>query len=300
MISRRISHAFLLFCFILISGACTQQNDKGIPEVDTEISADNGFVLPPLPDTVLFCGKAIALENFDMRERLDKEIIVNTFYHSSTIQSLKRANRYFETLEKTLRQEDVPDDFKYLCLIESGLTQAVSPAGARGFWQFMPKTAKEYGLRVDKEVDERLHIEKSTIAACNYLKDANAKFEDWILVAASYNMGMGGVQSALTDQEVGNYFDLHLNNETRRYVFRILALKIIFENLEAYGFNKDELELYNPIDVRSIELTETTDSLKHWAKEQGTTFRMLKILNPWIKGDKLTIKNETITVDLPK
>ena len=232
MISRRISHAFLLFCFILISGACTQQNDKGIPEVDTEISADNGFVLPPLPDTVLFCGKAIALENFDMRERLDKEIIVNTFYHSSTIQSLKRANRYFETLEKTLRQEDVPDDFKYLCLIESGLTQAVSPAGARGFWQFMPKTAKEYGLRVDKEVDERLHIEKSTIAACNYLKDANAKFEDWILVAASYNMGMGGVQSALTDQEVGNYFDLHLNNETSRYVFRILALKIIFENYD--------------------------------------------------------------------
>ena len=300
MISRRISHAFLSFCFILISGACTQQNDEVLPEAGLESIVENGFVLPPLPDTVLFCGKAIVLENFDMRERLDKEIIVNTFYHSSTIQALKRANRYFEILEKTLNQENVPTDFKYLCLIESGLTQAVSPAGARGFWQFMPKTAQEYGLRVDKEVDERLHIEKSTVAACNYLKDANARFEDWILVAASYNMGMGGVGNALKDQEVENYFDLHLNNETSRYVFRILALKIIFENLEAYGFNKDELELYEPIDVRSIELTETTDSLKHWAKEQGSTFRMLKLLNPWIKGDKLTIKDETITVDLPK
>jgi len=300
MISRRIFHAFLSFCFILISGACTQQNDEVLPEAELESIVENDFVLPPLPDTVLFCGKVIVLENFDMRERLDKEIIVNTFYHSSTIQALKRANRYFEILEKTLNQENVPTDFKYLCLIESGLTQAVSPAGARGFWQFMPKTAQEYGLRVDKEVDERLHIEKSTVAACNYLKDANARFEDWILVAASYNMGMGGVGNALKDQEVENYFDLHLNNETSRYVFRILALKIIFENLEAYGFNKDELELYEPIDVRSIELTETTDSLKHWAKEQGSTFRMLKLLNPWIKGDKLTIKDETITVDLPK
>ena len=193
MVFRYVSSYFILACFLLVFAACTEKKSDLVENTaNLENSETDHFVLPPLPDTVFFCGNAIVLENFDMRERLDKEVIVNTFYHSSTIQALKRSNRYFDRLSALLKEEGIPEDFKYLCLIESGLTQAVSPAGARGFWQFMPKTAQEYGLRVDREVDERLHIEKSTVAACNYLKDAYAKFNDWTLVAASYNMGMGG------------------------------------------------------------------------------------------------------------
>lgn len=300
MVIRSVASVFVLLGFLMFITACEGNSDSKQTAIIPENTEGNHFILPPLPDTVFFCDKAIALESFDMRERLDKEIIVNTFYHSSTIQSLKKANRYFDRIDSILKSESIPTDFKYLCLIESGLTQAVSPSGAKGFWQFMPKTAEEYGLRVDEEVDERLHIDKSTLAACKYLKDAYDKFNDWTLVAASYNMGMGGVSKSLKNQEVESYFDLHLNNETSRYVFRILALKLIFENLESYGFHTDELELYEPIETRSIELIETTDRLKHWAKEQGTTYRMLKVLNPWIKGEKITVREKSVIIELPK
>jgi len=285
---------------LIIGCQSTQQSD----DVDTSSSTEvlhSEFTLPPLPDSVEFCGEFILLDDFDIRERLDKELIVNTFYHSSTIQSLKRANRYFDDIEKTLQKEGIPTDFKYLCLIESGLTQAVSPAGAKGFWQFMPKTAKEFNLVINKEIDERLHIERSTIAACAYLNDANDRFSDWVLTAASYNMGMGGVKNALESQEVDSYFDLYLSNETSRYVFRILALKMIFENQEAYGFNSENLELYEPIATRLVNITETVRDLKHWAVEQGTNYRKLKVLNPWIIGSKLTCKKgEVLTIQLPE
>ncbi len=292
--------ALLSLFFVFFFVRCNELESSEETTVQPTEEISDSFVLPPTPDTVLFCGKQIVMKNFDMKERLDKELIVNTFYHSSTIQALKRANRYFPILEELLKDQGIPEDFKYLCLIESGLTQAVSPAGAKGFWQFMPATAKEFDLRIDKEMDERLHIEKSTLAACSYLKKAFQRFNDWTLVAASYNMGVGGVGKALKDQEVEEYFDLHLNNETSRYVFRILALKVIFEDLENYGFDRENLELYEPIEVRKIELTETTDSLKHWAKEQGSNYHMLKVLNPWIKGDKLTVGETSIIVDLPK
>ena len=264
------------------------------------VITEEHVVLPPLPDSVFFCGEAILIDNFDREERLDRELLANSYFHSSTILSFKRANRYFPQIEKELRKQGIPEDFKYLCLIESGLAQATSPAGAKGFWQFMPATATEFSLRVDREVDERLHIAKSTRAACIYLKRAYARFKDWTLVAASYNMGMGGVSSTLEEQEMENYFDLHLNNETSRYVFRILAMKLIFENQEAYGFHTKELELYEPIPIRQVELVESTDNLAHWAVEQGTTFRMLKLLNPWILGNKLTLRQDTLIIDLPK
>lgn len=293
--------------FILLSGLlslylltqCAQPPvEKEAPV--TVVTEGKRFVLPVLPDTVLFCGSPILINDFDRKERLDKEIIVNTYYHSSTIQYFKRAHRYFGMIEKELKAHQIPEDFKYLCLIESGLAQVTSPAGARGFWQFMPETAKQYGLRVDKEVDERYHIVRSTRAACAYLKDAYAKLGDWSLVAAAYNMGTKGVSDALEAQEVDTYFDLYLNNETSRYVFRILAMKLIFEQQEAYGFNVDELELYEPIGTREVELASTTVNLMHWAREQGTTYRMLKLLNPWILGQKLTVSSEPFILELPE
>ncbi|MCH2231197.1 MAG: lytic transglycosylase domain-containing protein [Crocinitomicaceae bacterium] len=279
--------------------SCANSKKEEVKE-EADTTSVKSQIYPKLPESVLFCGKTISLDNFDIRERLDKEIIVNTYYHSSTIQSFKRANRYFNRIEAELKDKGVPEDFKYLCLIESGLTQAISPSGAQGFWQFMPATAKEYGLLVNDEIDERLNVEKSTTAACAYLKKANSSLNDWVLTAAAYNRGVGGITKDLRSQEVDSYFDLHLNSETSRYVFRILALKLIFENPEAYGFNISELELYEPIPTRSVELIESQSNLKHWAKEKGSNYHMLKVLNPWIRGNKLTVKSSSFTIQLPQ
>ena len=286
--------------FLLIFSACSSpksQKDKAKKEMAGQ---SNDFIFPPLPASVKFCEQTIQLNNFDIAERLDKELIVNAYYHSSTIQSIKRANRYFSVIEKILKDQNVPDDFKYLCLIESGLMQATSPAGAKGFWQFMPETAKEFGLIVNNEIDERLHIEKSTIAACQYLKNANLKFNDWVLTAAAYNRGVGGIANDLEEQEVSSYFDLYLNGETSRYVFRILALKLIFENQKAYGFDGEGIELYDPINSKIVKVKESISNLKKWSKEQGSNYRMLKLLNPWIISDRLTVKDTIILIELPK
>jgi len=288
--------------FTSVFSACSQpkanvEKEENKTEIIKEIKQ---FHLPKLPSVVTFCGVDFPLDNFDVRERLDKEIIVNAYYHSSTIQGLKRANRYFSAIENVLKENGIPDDFKYLCLIESNLSQATSPSGAKGFWQFMPETAEEFGLVVNHQIDERLDIAKSTAAACQYLKNAQSIFGDWMLTAASYNRGVGGIENELKEQQVDRYFDLYLTSETSRYVFRILAMKLIFENSEAYGFSKKEIELYEPVPTRKIKVTSTILDLKSWAKKQGTNYNMLKILNPWILGDNLKVKNETFTIEIPK
>lgn len=256
--------------------------------------------MPEIPESMTFCGEVIDLRHFDAQERIDKELLVNTYFHSNTIQYFKRANRHFKTIERILEEENVPTDMKYLCLIESGLTQAVSPSGARGFWQFMPASAKEYGLTINREIDERYHIEKSTRAACAYLKDAHEKFEDWSLTAAAYNRGMGGIKSDLENQLVDEYIDLHLNRETSRYMFRILALKLIFESPNDYGFFPDEMYLYEPFEVRNLEVAESITDLTAWAIENGSNYHQLRTLNPWILGNSLTVKNTPFTIQLPK
>ncbi|MEJ6616306.1 MAG: lytic transglycosylase domain-containing protein [Crocinitomicaceae bacterium] len=297
-----IRFSFFISLFTLILSACSTtepSDEKKIQPIETIENKDQ-FQLPKLPKSVSFCGEDFPLDNFDVRERLDKEIIVNAYYHSSTIQGLKRANRYFPEIEKILKENGVPDDFKYLCLIESGLVQAISPAGARGFWQFMPATAMEFNLEVNSQIDERLDISKSTVAACSYLRNAQNKFKNWMLTAASYNAGVGGIGSALEDQMVVRYFDLHLNNETSRYVFRILAMKIIFENPEAYGFSKEQIELYEPIPKRKVQVKNSISDLKQWAKANGSNYHILKVLNPWILTDKLKVTNEVLTIELPK
>lgn len=290
---------FIFLLSILIT-SCTGSRNENIPTQSESIIKTKRFKLPALPESIHFCGVDYPLDNFDVRERLDKEIIVNTFYHSSTIQIIKRANRYFSGIEKVLSENNVPDDMKYLCVIESALTQAVSRSGAKGFWQFMPATGKEYGLIINREVDERLNIDKSTVAACEYLQDANERFNDWLLTAASYNRGVGGISRDLEMQQVKSYFDLHLNNETSRYVFRIFALKLILENPEAYGFYPDDLELYDPIRTNTVKVNSSIEDLIAWAKDHNSNYHMIKVLNPWLISDKLTVKkNQEYSIQLP-
>ena len=246
-----------------------------------------------------FCGKTINLEDEDIRERLDREIIVNMYYQSSTLQAFKRANRFFPAMEKILKENGVPDDFKYLAVIESNLMQAVSPAGAQGFWQFMPGTAAEYNLLMNKEVDERLNIKKSTVAACRYLKCANDMLKDWILAAASYNRGIGGVRSDMRWQRTENYFDTQMNSETSRYVFRILAMKLILENPEKYSYNMKEIKLYKPFRTFSVPIKESISNLAEWAISKGINYKILIKLNPWILSNKLTVKDEAFYIQLP-
>jgi len=289
-----------LLSFFLFS--CSNSTNKEViqNEIQETVVLEEPINLPPLPKSMVFCGQTITFDNFDVKERLDREIIVNTYRHSATIQYLKRANRFFPVLKQILKEENIPEDLIYLCVAESGLAQVTSRSGAKGFWQFMKPTAKEYGLEVDIKIDERLHVEKSTRAACQYLKDANTIFNDWLLTCASYNRGMGGIKKDLKSQQANTYFDLHLNAETSRYVFRILALKIVMENPEAYGFNLRENELYSKINVESIPISENIDDLVQWSIDHGTTYRMVKILNPWVLGSKLKIKNHKFSLQIPK
>lgn len=224
-----------------------------------------------------------------MCERLDRELIINTHFHSSTIQILKRANRFFPEIESALKDAKLPDDLKYVAVIESALSQTTSPSGAKGFWQFMPETAKEFGLVINKDVDERLDVYKSTIAATRYLKRAYAKFGDWILASASYNCGMAGLDRQLKNQAQSDFFSLYLNKETSRYIFRILALKLIMENPSDYGYFLDEDDLYQPVKIKMIEVRESVSDLNQWAIDHKTNLRMIKVLNPWLISNQLNV-----------
>ncbi len=283
----------------LFSAGCNQEEKKEIVK-EVTVEKEAHFSMPEIPSSMTFCDQKIDLTSFDAKERLDKELLTNTFYHSSTYQYFKRAHRHFGELERILEEENMPEDLKYLSLIESGLTQAVSPSGAKGFWQFMPAAASEYGLTVNREIDERYHIEKSTRAACAYLKNAYAKFEDWPLTAAAYNRGVGGIQSDLENQHVSNYMDLYLNRETGRYFFRMLALKLIFESPEEYGFRPEEMYRYEPWKTRKVTVDKSILDLVQWSVDNGSNYRELKVLNPWILGNTLTVTNDkTYIIELP-
>lgn len=239
------------------------------------------------PTTTDFAGETTPLHVVDVRERLDRELLINANLHSTTTLILKRANRAFPVIEPILQKYGIPDDFKYLAVIESGLVNAVSSAGARGVWQFMPETAKEKGMEINDFVDERYHLEKSTEAACKYLLAAKNKFGSWTMAAASYNGGMNGVNKKIEEQQVTNYYDLALTEETSRYVFRILALKEIMKNPGKYGFNIYPTDLYSPIPTKKIEVDSTITDLASFAKTQGINYKILKIHNPWLRDKKL-------------
>jgi len=242
-----------------------------------------------VPGMVTFAGEPMPLDLFDVKESLDRELLSNVYFHSQTIRLIKLANRYFPEIEPVLRKNLIPDDFKYLAVAESGLTQAVSPADAVGFWQLLKTTAQEYGLEVGKEVDERYHLGKSTEAACKYLVSSYQKYGNWSMAAASYNAGRRGMDEQIGRQKKENYYDLLLNEETARYLYRVVALKLIFENPAAYGFDISENELYPPIPSHRVVVDSTVTDFADFAGEHGTNYKILKFMNPWLRDTRLTV-----------
>ena len=254
-----------------------------------------------LPEKLDFAGERVPIEDPDVYERLDREFLVNTYWQSNGLLYIKRANKYFPIREPILKRNNIPDDFKYLALIESGLTNAVSPAGASGFWQFMKSAAKEYGLEVGDQVDERYHLEKATQAACDYLNAAKRSTGSWTMAAAAYNAGVTGMNRQANLQETNNYYDLWLNNETSRYVFRILAVKEIMKNPKKYGFIFDKRHLYNELPTYSVMIDSSITNLISFAKQYNITYKDLKIYNPWLRDRKLENKDgKTYYIKIPK
>ncbi|MBT1699835.1 transglycosylase SLT domain-containing protein [Fulvivirgaceae bacterium PWU4] len=243
-----------------------------------------------LPNNVTFAGEPVPMELPDVRERLDKELQINIYLHSNTIFLIKRANRWLPQMQEILRAHGIPDDFKYLPLIESNLLNVVSPAEAVGYWQILKTSGQEFGLEITNEVDERYNPLKATEAACKYLKQAYRKFGNWTLVAASYNRGMGGIERAIENQREKSYYDLFLNEETSRYVFRIIAIKEIVENPVRYGFKINPKHYYDEEPLEYVEVTETVKSLVDFAKHHGTNYKLIKRHNPWLRDEKLTVK----------
>lgn len=260
-----------------------------------EIESKNPYVLSmtksvEVPHKVEFAGEELVLDRYDLHERYDREINSFTYLHSTTLLLIKKANRYFPIIEPILKENGIPEDFKYLAVIESSLDhRAVSPAGAAGLWQFMPKTGPGYGLEVSAEVDERYSVEKSTEAACKYLKQAYAKYGSWASVALSYNAGQGRISGELEKQQAEDSLDLWLVSETTRYYFRMLAIKRLFENPAKYGFILTEKDLYKPIEFTKEEVTQSIPDLATFAKDKGITYAQLKDFNSWLRDRKLTI-----------
>lgn len=245
-------------------------------------------VAPQLPISMAFAGENIDFDRIDMAERLDRELSVTIFSHMQSSLIIKRANRYFPILIKLLKENDVPEDLVYLAVAESSLDpSAVSGAHAAGMWQFMPATGREYGLEVNENVDERFNVEKETVAACNYLKKAYAKYGNWATTCASYNAGMGRIASELDKQQQRSALDLRLVSETSRYVFRILAYKIFLSSPKQFGYRLTEEQLYQPIDCDVVEVITAVDSWIDWAAEHGITYAQLREANPWIRSNML-------------
>lgn len=246
---------------------------------------------PPLPDSLEFAGEKVPLDQFDVRERIEREFLVNTYWQSQTILLLKRSARWFPVLDSILSANNVPTDFKFLAAAESGYINVVSPAGAVGFWQFLKTTGKRYGLQINDEVDERYHVEKATEAACQYFRNAYDEFHSWALVAASYNMGVEGVEQQIEKQKVNSYYDLLLNDETFRYVARIIAMKEILMHPDNYGFHIRKKDLYSPYLYSEVCIDTSVDDLASFSLSQNINYKKLKLLNPWLRQNTITNKS---------
>lgn len=273
----------LFFPLTACSNTGTQQPDS----IGTHL-----FTPVELPEKLTFAGEKVPMEYYDVRENLDRELLSTVYFHSQTIRYIKNAPRYFSVIEPILKSNGIPEDFKYLCVAESGFDpRAVSPAKAVGLWQILESSAKENGLEINTEVDERYHIEKSTEAACRILKSAYLKFGSWSLVAASYNGGRAFLDRQITNQKVNSYYDLLFGEETTRYVFRILALKLVMENPEEYGFQVEKNQLYPIIETKTIEVNGPVTDWASFAIEKGINYKILKMFNPWLR--ETFLKNPT-------
>jgi membrane-bound lytic murein transglycosylase D len=297
-------HLAVLYFLVLLSLSLTvfvflgkNKSDSELPPTEEQVlfttskgSFRDSVKIFKLPDTLSFAGETVPLSIPDVRERLERELYVNAYWESNMVLLMKRSTKFLPQIDEWLKENQIPADFKYLAIAESGLMNAVSSADARGFWQFMESTAKEYGLEVTNDVDERYHLEKSTIAAANYLKKAHRKFGDWTAVAASYNMGQSGFARRQEEQLNSNYYELYLNDETSRYLFRILAFKVIFENPSEFGFNLRPEDYYQNPTLRAIEVTDDIKNLAAWSKLNDSNYKELKQYNPWLRDKDLKIK----------
>jgi len=268
---------------------------------DQEDNMTEGMQIYPvlIPSSLDFCGEPVPLDRFEIKERLDRELLVNAFWQSNATLIIKRSKRCFKIIEPILKRNGVPEDFKYLAVAESGLQNAISSAGAKGIWQFMASSAKRYGLEITDEVDERYDLEKATEAACEYLLKGYAQFGSWTMAAAAYNRGNNGIRRDLKKQLISDYYDMHLNSETARYVFRILAFKTIMQNPKLYGYHIKNKDYYGIIPTQNITVDTTIGNLSEYANQMGTNYHILKTLNPWILRNQLPVRNDTYTIKAP-
>ncbi len=264
------------------------------------IRADYRVYAPSIPDTLSLCGERVPLDIYYVREGLDRELVSNMYYQSNTLFYIKRATRYFPVIERILREEHVPEDMKYLCVIESGLQCVTSPAGAQGWWQFLKDTGQKYGLEINEDVDMRNHLERSTRAACRYLKDLHQRFGSWSAAAAAYNCGENGLGRRFANQKQSSYYDLYLNRETSRYVYRIIAVKLIMQHPQDYGYYVRRCDTYPEVPTTVVELTGRNVDIVQYAVDNGTSYKMLRTLNPWIVADTFKNKGDkTYRVEVP-
>lgn len=274
--------------FVFSSEKPVKSNDKEYAETSRRFYK---IFSVPVPEQVEFANEKVPLHIFYVKEALEKELLVNTYWQSSSILILKRTGRYFPVIDSVLKANTIPEDFKYLALVESGLEYTVSPAGATGIWQFMKSTGTQYGLTINDEIDERNNLIKSTVAACKYFKNAHDLFNNWTLAAASYNMGILGVSEALKNQKTDSYYSLYLNKETQRYVYRILALKIIYNSPVVHGFYLRNSDIYRPVKTYSVAVDSAVANWPDFAIKNNSDYRTLKELNPWILKYTLTNKD---------
>jgi membrane-bound lytic murein transglycosylase D len=287
----------ILLATLLLTDNTTNANS----EPDENFPQGYRIVSPEIPTYLEFAGEKIPTENFEVYERIEREFLSNTYWHSATILAIKRANRWFPVIEPILKKNNIPDDFKYLCVAESNLDNVVSPAGATGFWQFMKEAGEKYALEINSQVDERYQVEKSTEAACKYLRDSYNMFGSWIASAASYNMGQAGVKRQQDRQKAKNYFNLVLNTETSRFVARIVSLKYILQNPEKYGFDIENEKKYKPLEFSEVKLDSSVADLADYATSLGVNYFILKMYNPWLRDNILSNKTKTVyTIKLPK
>lgn len=269
---------------------------------DKQQDAKHTWFVPELPKEISFADEKVPLDKWDVKERFDRQVLYNYYQPANVLYMLKMANRHFPVIEQRLKANGVPDDFKYLCVAESNLVaEAISRSGAVSFWQFLDMTAPGYNLEVNKEVDQRYDIVKSTDAACKYLKTAYNKFGTWTAAAASYNCGQAGYNSRAESQQKSNYYDLMLPEETNRYLFRILAFKYLMENAEQFGFVLEDDEAYQPIKTRKLTISSSIPNLAQFAIDNGTDYKTMQLLNPWLRGKTLTVRpGKTYEIQLPE
>ena len=287
----------LALCALFINALQDAPTDENF---EKKLINDYNVYALQVPSYLDFAGEAMPLSNPDILERMDKELLVNTYWQSNGLLMFKRARKYFPIIEPILAKHGVPDDFKYLAVIESGLTNAKSPAGASGVWQIMKGTGREYGLEVNGNVDERYNLEKATEVACRYLKKSKEKLGSWTLAASGYNAGMAGMARRLKEQNVSSYYDLLLGQETGRYVFRIVALKEILSNPNKYGFNFRDKDLYTQIPTYKVEVDTIVTSFSNFAEGFGINYKILKIHNPWLREKHLNnASRKKYLIDIP-